>query len=234
MMKQLKQQVFAANMDLPRFGLVTFTWGNVSAIDRERGWVAIKPSGVAYDTLSADDIVVVDLQGNVLEGRYRPSSDTATHLALYRQYPDIGGVVHTHSTHATAWAQAGLAITALGTTHADYFFGDIPCTRPLSEAEVQGEYELNTGKVIIETLGETSPLHTPGMLVWQHGPFAWGKDAHDAVHNVVVMEEVAKMAWLARGINPQLRPIDGWLMEKHFSRKHGPDAYYGQKERGHK
>ncbi|MFJ3457761.1 L-ribulose-5-phosphate 4-epimerase [Scandinavium goeteborgense] len=230
-MKKLKQQVFAANMDLPRFGLVTFTWGNVSAIDREHGWVAIKPSGVAYETLTADDIVVVDLQGNVLEGRYRPSSDTATHLALYRQYPDIGGVVHTHSTHATAWAQAGLSIPALGTTHADYFFGDIPCTRPLSEAEVQGDYELNTGKVIIETLGEAPPLHTPGIVVWQHGPFAWGKDAHEAVHNAVVMEEVAKMAWLAKGINPQLKPIDGWLMEKHFSRKHGPNAYYGQVEK---
>jgi len=233
-MEQLKQQVFAANMDLPRFGLVTFTWGNVSAIDREHGWVAIKPSGVAYEAMIADDIVVVDLQGNVLEGRYRPSSDTATHLALYRQYPDIGGVVHTHSTHATAWAQAGLSIPALGTTHADYFFGDIPCTRPLSEPEVQGDYELNTGKVIIETLGEAPPLHTPGVVVWQHGPFAWGKDAHEAVHNAVVMEEVAKMAWLAQGINPQLKPIDGWLMEKHFNRKHGPNAYYGQKETGQK
>ncbi|MCS2156608.1 L-ribulose-5-phosphate 4-epimerase [Scandinavium sp. H11S7] len=233
-MEQLKQQVFAANMDLPRFGLVTFTWGNVSAIDRQHGWVAIKPSGVAYDAMTADDIVVVDLQGNVLAGRYRPSSDTATHLALYRQYPDIGGVVHTHSTHATAWAQAGLSIPALGTTHADYFFGDIPCTRPLSELEVQGDYELNTGKVIIETLGEAPPLHTPGVVVWQHGPFAWGKDAHEAVHNAVVMEEVAKMAWLAQGINPQLKPIDGWLMEKHFNRKHGPNAYYGQKETGQK
>lgn len=231
MMKNLKQQVFAANLDLPRFGLVTFSWGNVSAIDRERGCVAIKPSGVAYETLTADDIVIVDLQGNVLEGRYRPSSDTATHLALYRQYPDIGGVVHTHSTHATAWAQAGLSIPALGTTHADYFFGDIPCTRPLSEAEVQGDYELNTGKVIIETLGEAPPLHTPGIVIWQHGPFAWGKDAHEAVHNAVVMEEVAKMAWLARGINPQIKPIDGWLMEKHFTRKHGPNAYYGQVEK---
>lgn len=230
-MKQLKQQVFAANMDLPRYGLVTFTWGNVSEIDRERGWVAIKPSGVAYESLTADDIVVLDLAGNVLEGRYRPSSDTATHLALYRQYPDIGGVVHTHSTHATAWAQAGLPVPALGTTHADYFLGDIPCTRPLSEAEVQGDYELNTGKVIIETLGDAQPLHTPGIVVWQHGPFAWGKDAHEAVHNAVVMEEVARMAWLARGINPQLKPIDNWLMEKHFSRKHGPDAYYGQDEK---
>ncbi|MCS2169459.1 L-ribulose-5-phosphate 4-epimerase [Scandinavium sp. TWS1a] len=233
-MEQLKQQVFAANMDLPRFGLVTFTWGNVSAIDREHGWVAIKPSGVAYEAMTADDIVVVDLQGNVLEGCYRPSSDTATHLALYCQYPDIGGVVHTHSTHATAWAQAGLSIPALGTTHADYFFGDIPCTRPLSEPEVQGDYELNTGKVIIETLGETPALHMPGVVVWQHGPFAWGKDAHEAVHNAVVMEEVAKMALLAQGINPQLKPVDGWLMEKHFNRKHGPNAYYGQQETGQK
>ncbi|MCS2149409.1 L-ribulose-5-phosphate 4-epimerase [Scandinavium manionii] len=233
-MEQLKQQVFAANMALPQFGLVTFTWGNVSAIDRKHGWVAIKPSGVAYEAMTADDIVVVDFQGNVLTGRYRPSSDTATHLALYRQYPDIGGVVHTHSTHATAWAQAGFSIPALGTTHADYFFGDIPCTRPLSEPEVQGDYELNTGKVIIETLGEAPPLHTPGVVVWQHGPFAWGKDAEEAVHNAVVMEEVAKMAWLAQGINPQLKPIDGWLMEKHFNRKHGPNAYYGQKETGQK
>ena len=196
-MQKLKQQVFEANMDLPRYGLVTFTWGNVSAIDRERGLVVIKPSGV--------------------------------HLELYRRYPSLGGIVHTHSTHATAWAQAGLAIPALGTTHADYFFGDIPCTRGLSEEEVQGEYELNTGKVIIETLGNAEPLHTPGIVVYQHGPFAWGKDAHDAVHNAVVMEEVAKMAWIARSINPQLNHIDSFLMNKHFMRKHGPNAYYGQK-----
>ncbi|MCJ8721710.1 L-ribulose-5-phosphate 4-epimerase UlaF, partial [Escherichia coli] len=190
-MQKLKQQVFEANMDLPRYGLVTFTWGNVSAIDRERGLVVIKPSGVAYETMKADDMVVVDMSGKVVEGEYRPSSDTATHLELYRRYPSLGGIVHTHSTHATAWAQAGLAIPALGTTHADYFFGDIPCTRGLSEEEVQGEYELNTGKVIIETLGDAEPLHTPGIVVYQHGPFAWGKDAHDAVHNAVVMEEVA-------------------------------------------
>ncbi|HEY2453839.1 MAG TPA: L-ribulose-5-phosphate 4-epimerase [Scandinavium sp.] len=233
-MEQLKQQVFAANMDLPRYGLVTFTWGNVSGIDRERGLVAIKPSGVAYEVMTADDMVVVDLAGNVVAGRFRPSSDTATHLALYRQYPNIGGVVHTHSTHATAWAQAGQPIPALGTTHADYFFGDIPCTRPLSETEVQGDYELNTGKVIIETLSQREPLHTPGVVVWQHGPFAWGKDANDAVHNAVVMEEVAKMAWLTRDINPQFKPIDRWLSEKHFSRKHGPNAYYGQQDSGQK
>jgi len=228
-MQQLKQQVLEANLDLPRYGLVTFTWGNVSAIDRARGLVAIKPSGVSYDVLKADDIVIVDLQGEVVEGKLRPSSDTATHLALYRRYPSLGGVVHTHSTHATAWAQAGLAIPALGTTHADYFLGDIPCTRALTEQEVQGEYELNTGRVIIETLKEGEPLHTPGVVVYQHGPFAWGKDAHDAVHNAVVMEEVARMAWIARGINPGLKPIDGYLMDKHFMRKHGSHAYYGQK-----
>ncbi|WP_312282641.1 L-ribulose-5-phosphate 4-epimerase [Pseudescherichia sp.] len=228
-MQQLKQQVLAANLDLPRYGLVTFTWGNVSAIDRARGLVAIKPSGVSYDALKADDIVIVDLQGDVVEGTLRPSSDTATHLALYRRYPSLGGVVHTHSTHATAWAQAGLAIPALGTTHADYFLGDIPCTRALTEQEVQGEYELNTGRVIIETLKEGEPLHTPGVVVYQHGPFAWGKDAHDAVHNAVVMEEVARMAWIARSINPGLKPIDGYLMDKHFMRKHGSHAYYGQK-----
>ncbi|MCU6665731.1 L-ribulose-5-phosphate 4-epimerase UlaF [compost metagenome] len=228
-MQQLKQQVYEANMDLPRYGLVTFTWGNVSAIDRARGWVAIKPSGVAYDSMGVDDIVVVDLSGKVVEGKWRPSSDTATHLALYQRYPSIGGVVHTHSTHATAWAQAGRAIPALGTTHADYFFGDIPCTRGLSEEEVQGEYELNTGKVIIETLGDAEPLHNPGVVVWQHGPFAWGKDAHDAVHNAVVLEEVARMAWIAQGINPQLQPVDRYLLNKHFMRKHGPNAYYGQK-----
>ena len=228
-MQQLKQQVFEANMDLPRYGLVTFTWGNVSAIDRQRGLVVIKPSGIAYESMTVDDMSVVDLQGHVVEGRWRPSSDTATHLALYRRYPDLGGVVHTHSTHATAWAQAGLAIPALGTTHADYFLGDIPCTRALSAQEVDEAYELNTGQVIIETLGEANPLHTPGIVVYQHGPFAWGKDAHEAVHNAVVMEEVARMAWIACGINPQLQPIDSWLMNKHFQRKHGPNAYYGQK-----
>lgn len=228
-MQTLKQLVFEANMDLPRFGLVTFTWGNVSAIDRERGVIVIKPSGVAYEVMKADDMVVVGLQGSTLEGKYRPSSDTATHLELYRRYPELGGIVHTHSTHATAWAQAGLPIPAMGTTHADYFFGNIPCTRGLTKEEVEGEYERNTGKVIIETLGNSNPLHTPGIVVYQHGPFAWGKDAADAVHNAVVMEEVARMAWIARGINPGLKPIDDYLMNKHFMRKHGPDAYYGQK-----
>lgn len=228
-MERLRQQVYDANMALPRYGLVTFTWGNVSAIDRERGWVAIKPSGVAYETMTPDDIVIVDLSGKVLHGCLHPSSDTATHLALYRRYSALGGVVHTHSTHATAWAQAGRAIPALGTTHADYFAGDIPCTRALTEQEVREDYELNTGRVIIETLGDADPLHTPGIAVYQHGPFAWGKDAADAVHNAVVMEEVARMAWIACGINPHLKPIDDYLLEKHFLRKHGPDAYYGQR-----
>ncbi|WP_159566784.1 L-ribulose-5-phosphate 4-epimerase [Budvicia diplopodorum] len=228
-MEQLKQQVFAANMALPSHGLVTFTWGNVSAIDRERGLVVIKPSGVPYEIMKVEDMVVVNLHGKVVEGDYRPSSDTPTHLALYHHYPNIGGIVHTHSTYATSWAQAGRPIQALGTTHADYFLGDIPCTRALSEKEVADEYELNTGRVIIETLGDINPLHAPGIVVYQHGPFAWGKDADDAVHNAVVMEEVAKMAWIAYGINPNLRQIDGYLMDKHFSRKHGPNAYYGQK-----
>lgn len=228
-MQQLKQRVFEANMALPRHGLVTFTWGNVSGIDRERLCMVIKPSGVAYEQMSASDMVVVDMNGVVIEGNYRPSSDTATHLALYKKYPELGGVVHTHSTHATAWAQAGLSIPALGTTHADYFFGDICCTRALTCDEVQGEYELNTGKVIVETLGGSNPLHTPGIVVYQHGPFAWGKTPEDAVHNAVVMEEVARMAWIARGINPLLQPIDAYLMNKHFQRKHGPDAYYGQR-----
>ncbi|MCE0828116.1 MULTISPECIES: L-ribulose-5-phosphate 4-epimerase [Buttiauxella] len=228
-MQQLKQQVFEANMALPRHGLVTFTWGNVSGIDRERQYIAIKPSGVAYEQMSADDMVIVDLNGTVIEGKYRPSSDTATHLALYKKYAELGGVVHTHSTHATAWAQAGLSIPALGTTHADYFLGDIPCSRPLTCDEVQGEYELNTGNVIIETLGSGNPLHTPGVVVYQHGPFTWGKSIEDAVHNAVVMEEVARMAWIAQGINPQLKPIDSYLMDKHFQRKHGANAYYGQR-----
>lgn len=228
-MQQLKQRVFEANMALPRHGLVTFTWGNVSGIDRERQCMVIKPSGVAYEQMSASDMVVVDMNGVVIEGNYRPSSDTATHLALYKKYPELGGVVHTHSTHATAWAQAGRSIPALGTTHADYFFGDICCTRALTCDEVQGEYELNTGKVIVETLGGSNPLHTPGIVVYQHGPFAWGKTPEDAVHNAVVMEEVARMAWIARGINPLLQPIDAYLMNKHFQRKHGPDAYYGQR-----
>lgn len=227
-MKKLKQQVYEANMDLPRYALVTFTWGNVSAIDHERQVIIIKPSGVPYHTMTVADMVIVDLQGNVIEGHLRPSSDTATHLALYQHYPSIGGIVHTHSTHATAWAQAGISIPALGTTHADYFLNDIPCTRALTSQEVDIDYERNTGNVIIETIAKANPLHTPGIIVYQHGPFTWGKDAFDAVHNAVVLEEIAKMAWISRAINPQLKTIDSYLMNKHFLRKHGENAYYGQ------
>ena len=226
-MQKLKQQVFEANMDLPRYGLVTFTWGNVSAIDRERGLVVIKPSGVAYETMKADDMVVVDMSGNVVEGEYRPSSDTATHLELYRRYPSLGGIVHTHSTHATAWAQAGCDIPNIGTTHADYFHDAIPCTADMTEAEVKGAYELETGNVIVKRFEGLNPVHTPGVLVKNHGPFSWGKDAHDAVHNAVVMEQVAKMASIAYAVNPNLT-MNPLLVEKHFSRKHGPNAYYGQ------
>nr|WP_142016994.1 L-ribulose-5-phosphate 4-epimerase [Serratia fonticola] len=229
-MEQLKQQVYEANMALPAQGLVTYTWGNVSGIDRERGVVVIKPSGIPYEQMQAADMVVVDLAGKVLEGRFRPSSDTPTHLVLYRRYPQLGGIVHTHSTHATAWAQAGRAIPALGTTHADYFAGDIPCSRGLTEQEVAQDYELETGHVIVETLGEHDPMHTPGIVVYQHGPFSWGASPEEAVHNAVVLEEVARMAWISCSLNPALRHIDAHLLEKHFSRKHGPNAYYGQRE----
>jgi L-ribulose-5-phosphate 4-epimerase len=230
MLEQLKQQVYEANMALPAQGLVTYTWGNVSGIDRERGVVVIKPSGIPYEQMQAADMVVVDLAGKVLEGRFRPSSDTSTHLVLYRRYPQLGGIVHTHSTHATAWAQAGRAIPALGTTHADYFAGDIPCSRGLTEQEVAQDYELETGHVIVETLGEHDPMHTPGIVVYQHGPFSWGASPEEAVHNAVVLEEVARMAWISCSLNPALRHIDAHLLEKHFSRKHGPNAYYGQRE----
>ncbi|PVZ84650.1 L-ribulose-5-phosphate 4-epimerase [Serratia sp. S1B] len=227
-MEQLKQQVYAANMALPAHGLVTYTWGNVSGIDRQHNLVVIKPSGVPYEQMQVTDMVVVDLSGKVLEGRFRPSSDTPTHLELYRCYPQLGGIVHTHSTHATAWAQAGRAIPALGTTHADYFADDIPCTRGLTADEVGGEYELATGQVIVETLGQQDPLYTPGIVVYQHGPFSWGRSPDEAVHNAVVLEEVAKMAWISCSINPALRHIDAHLLQKHFNRKHGPNAYYGQ------
>lgn len=228
MLEQLKQQVYAANLALPAQGLVIDTWGNVSGIDRQRGWVVIKPSGIPYEQMQVNDMVVVDLAGKVLEGDLRPSSDTPTHLALYRHYAQLGGIVHTHSTHATAWAQAGMAIPALGTTHADYFAGDIPCTRSLTVAEVAGEYELETGRVIVETLRDQDPMHTPGVVVYQHGPFCWGASPEQAVHNALVLEEVAKMAWISCAINPALRHIDAHLMQKHFSRKHGANAYYGQ------
>lgn len=229
MLEDLKQKVFQANLDLVKHGLVIFTWGNVSGIDRESGLVVIKPSGVDYDTMKVSDMVVVDLDGNVVEGDLRPSSDTPTHLALYKAFSEIGGVVHTHSTYATAWAQAGIDLPNIGTTHADYFHQAIPCTADMTEAEVKGEYELETGNVIIERFKGMNPVHTPGVLVKNHGPFAWGKDPHDAVHNAVVMEQVAKMASIAYLVNPNLT-MNPLLIEKHFNRKHGPNAYYGQKK----
>lgn len=232
MLEELKKKVYEANMDLVRHGLVIFTWGNVSGIDRERGLVVIKPSGVDYDTMTLDDMVVVDLHtGEVVEGSLRPSSDTPTHLVLYRAWPEIGGVVHTHSTYATAWAQAGIDLPNIGTTHADYFHNAIPCTADMTEAEVKGQYELETGNVIVNRfrLGAINTVHTPGVLVKNHGPFSWGKDPHEAVHNAVVMEQVAKMAFVAYSVNPRLT-MNPLLVEKHFSRKHGPNAYYGQKK----
>lgn len=230
MYKKLKEEVLKANLLLPKYGLVVFTWGNVSAVDREKGIIAIKPSGVEYDDMQADDIVIVDLAtGEVLDGKLKPSSDTPTHLELYRQFPNIGGIVHTHSRWATIFAQAKHPIKAYGTTHADYFYGAIPCTRLLSEAEIKGEYELNTGKVIVETFKDTDPDFVPGVVVASHGPFAWGKSALDAVHNAVVMEEVAMMSWHAKIENSSLESMDQALLDKHFLRKHGKNAYYGQK-----
>jgi L-ribulose-5-phosphate 4-epimerase len=222
----LKKVVFDANIELVKHGLVIFTWGNVSAIDREKGIVVIKPSGVSYDEMKAEQMVVIDMDGKVLEGTLKPSSDTATHLELYKAFPEIGGVVHTHSTYATAWAQAGCDLPNIGTTHADYFSQEIPCTRDMTEAEM-AEYEKETGTVIIERFKGMNPNHVPAVLVKNHGPFSWGKDAHDAVHNAVVMEQVAKMAYIAYGVNPNLT-MNPLLIKKHFFRKHGPGAYYGQ------
>ena len=232
MLEELKEKVFQANLDLVKHNLVIFTWGNVSAIDREKGLVVIKPSGVSYDTMKASDMVVVDLHsGKVVEGELNPSSDTPTHLVLYRAFPEIGGVVHTHSTYATAWAQAGRDIPNIGTTHADYFHDDIPCTADMT-ADQMAEYEYHTGVVIVNRIssGNINPVHTPGVLVKNHGPFSWGKDADQAVYNAVVMEQVAKMAFISLSVNPDttMNPL---LVEKHFSRKHGPNAYYGQKKK---
>ncbi|MHB9055536.1 MAG: L-ribulose-5-phosphate 4-epimerase [Paludibacteraceae bacterium] len=227
MLESLKKTVYHANLDLVKHGLVIFTWGNVSAIDRILGLVVIKPSGVSYDEMRPEHMVVVDLDGKVVEGSYKPSSDTATHVELYKAFPNIGGVVHTHSTYATSWAQAGLGIPNIGTTHADYFSDAIPCTRDMTRAEVEGEYEKETGIVIIERFADINPDYVPGVLVKNHGPFSWGKDAHDAVHNAVVMEQVAKMTYIAYGVNPDLTMNDN-LIKKHFYRKHGPNAYYGQ------
>ncbi len=228
MLEELKDKVYKANIELVKHGLVIFTWGNVSGIDREKGLVVIKPSGVDYDSMKPEDMVVVDLNtGEVVEGDLRPSSDTPTHLAIYRAFPEVGGVVHTHSTYATAWAQAGRDIPNIGTTQADYFHDAIPCTPDMTREEVMGDYELETGNVIVRRFEGMNPIHTPGVLVKNHGPFAWGKTPSEAVHNAVVMEQVAKMAYIAYGVNPGLT-MNPLLIEKHFERKHGANAYYGQ------
>ena len=227
MLEKLKEDVLKANLLLPKHDLVTFTWGNVSAIDRERGLIVIKPSGVEYDEMKASDMVVVDLEGNVVEGNLRPSSDTPTHIELYKAFPNIGGVVHTHSRWATSFAQAGCEIPAMGTTQADYFYGPIPCTRALTDEEIHGQYEKNTGLVIIETFKGKDPDAVPGVLVRNHGPFSWGTDAFNAVHNAVVMEEVAFMDFHAMQLSDH-RGMQQTLLDKHYLRKHGKNAYYGQ------
>ena len=229
MLEELKQKVLKANLDLVKHNLVTFTWGNVSAIDRENGLIVIKPSGVDYDTMTADDMVVIDLDGNVVEGKWKPSSDTATHLVLYKAFSNIGGIVHTHSRNATSWAQAGRDIPAFGTTHADYFYGNIPCTRKMTPEEIAGEYEKETGNVIVETFEGKSPDDIPAVLVHSHGPFAWGTDADNAVHNAVVLEEVAFMALQTELLNANANKMQQELLDKHYLRKHGKNAYYGQK-----
>ena len=232
MLKKLKHAVYEANMELPHRGLVTYTWGNVSGIDRERGLVVIKPSGVSYDELTPDDLVVLDLDGKVVDGKLNPSSDTKTHLELYKAFPEIGGIVHTHSPYAVGWAQAGRDIPAYGTTHADYFYGPVPCCRSLTELEVEEDYERNTGLVIVETFRqrELDPVHVPGAICRNHGPFTWGKDAAQAVYHAVVLEEVAKMAVYTTQIAPDAQPAPQYVLDKHFLRKHGPNAYYGQKK----
>ncbi len=230
MLEELKQKVFEANLLLPKYGLVVFTWGNVSGIDREKGLVVIKPSGVDYDVMRAEDMVVTDLDGRVVDGKLKPSSDLATHLEFYKNFKDIGGVVHTHSINAVAWAQAGKDIPALGTTHGDYFYGPIPCTRLMSEEEIKGAYELNTGKVVVEEFKnrKIDPNQMPAVLVHSHGPFTWGKDPFDAVHNSVVLDTLAEMALKTVTINSNVDSMQQTLLDKHFLRKHGPGAYYGQ------
>lgn len=228
MLEKLKEEVLQANLLLPKYGLVTFTWGNVSAIDRESGLVVIKPSGVPYDGMTTEDMVVVDLEGKTVEGKRKPSSDMPTHIELYKAFPDCGGIVHTHSRWATTFAQAGMDIPAMGTTQGDYFYGAIPCTRPMTDAEISGEYEKETGKVIVETFTNKEPASIPGVNVFGHGPFVWGKDAAEAVHNAVVMEEVAFMNWHTMIINPQMGSMQQTLLDKHYLRKHGKNAYYGQ------
>ena len=230
MLEELKQIVCKANLELPKYGLVSFTWGNVSGVDRKGGYVVIKPSGVSYEEMTPEDMVVVSLAtGEVVEGKWKPSSDTATHLALYRAFPNIGGVVHTHSRWATSWAQAGRSIPAYGTTHGDYFYGEIPCTRPMTVAEIEGQYELETGHVIVETFAGKSADEIPAVLVYAHGPFAWGKDPMNAVHNAVVLEELAFMAFHTEALNPRALSMQQELLDKHYLRKHGAGAYYGQK-----
>jgi len=231
MLEKLKIDVYEANMELPKRSLVTYTWGNVSGIDRESGLVVIKPSGVDYEDLSTDSMVVLDLNGKIVEGKLNPSSDTKTHLELYKAFPDIGGIVHTHSPYAVAWAQANEDIPCYGTTHADYFYGPVPCTRQLTKEELDEDYEKNTGTVIIETFTkrEINQNHVPGVVCASHGPFTWGKDANKAVYHAVVLEEVAKMALFTRQISPNAAPAPAHIQDKHFMRKHGPNAYYGQK-----
>ena len=229
MLEKLKEEVCRANLELPKYGLVTFTWGNVSGVDREKGLMVIKPSGVSYDNMCADDMVVVSLEtGEKVEGRWKPSSDTPTHVVLYNAFKNIGGIVHTHSRWATSFAQAGVGIPAYGTTQGDYFYGEIPCTRKMTADEIMGEYEKETGNVIVERFKSLSPDDIPAVLVNSHGPFAWGLDAENAVHNAVVLEEVAFMAFHARMLNPDLKPIQKTLLDKHYLRKHGANAYYGQ------
>ena len=231
MLEALKQAVFEANLLLPKHNLVTFTWGNVSGVDREKGLMVIKPSGVEYDTMTAEDMVVVDLKtGKKVEGDLNPSSDTDTHVVLYNAFPEIGGIVHTHSRWATTFAQAGRGIPALGTTHGDYFYGEIPCTRKMTPAEIGGKYELETGNVIVETFKDKQPNDIPAVLIHSHGPFTWGTDPKNAVHNAVVLEEVAFMAWHALQMRPDLPPLQQELLDKHYLRKHGANAYYGQKK----
>lgn len=231
MLEALKQSVFEANLLLPKHGLVTFTWGNVSGVDRAQGLMVIKPSGVEYDTMRAEDMVVVDLKtGKKVEGELNPSSDTDTHVVLYNAFPEIGGIVHTHSRWATTFAQAGRGIPALGTTHGDYFYGEIPCTRKMTPAEIGGRYEWETGNVIVETFQDKSAKDIPAVLVHSHGPFCWGTDPKNAVHNAVVLEEVAFMGWHALQMNPDLPPMQQELLDKHYLRKHGANAYYGQKK----
>lgn len=229
MLEALKQAVYEANMELPKRGLITYTWGNVSGIDREKGLFVIKPSGVDYDLLKPSDMVVVDLEGNRVEGSLNPSSDTPTHLELYKAFPEIGGIVHTHSPYATAWAQAGRGLPCYGTTHADYFYGEIPCARNLTPEEIEEGYEKYTGLVIAEAFRNINPMYVPGVLCKNHGPFAWGKDGAQAVHNAVVMEEIAKMNLMTELLNPEGdNRTPQCMLDKHFLRKHGPGAYYGQ------